>query len=379
MNSIARKALLVVAAAAATASATGCAANRFDPNDNDQLSPAISGSRVVWEDSRNSETNGTDVYSGTPAPRQNRSSPEGPASRISPRSPTATRLDRRWPPPGEGLDRAFSEPTARPTRRIPPCAARSSSGSTPPTTRTSTPRISPEAPRSPWPPRWRWRPPGLRCRTGRLHVGAHRTVGGHPALRHRQRPDEGGLRPALERVAARDLRRPGRMASVAEQAGHHRVSRSSARTSIRARTSWSQTGPTIRRRRRSRARWWPGRTSGAARGRSGGETRLDDRAGRDPNLHGIQQEPALVGAGSPSKATLRAPGTPTWPYYRSSSDKGIANRGSDDQALPDGGTCGACRRRRGSREVRATRLWAAVSRAVFNCRQGTLTLRFSGI
>ena len=53
MNPIAPKALLVVAAAVAALSATGCAANRFDPNDNDQLSPEISGSRVVWEDSRN--------------------------------------------------------------------------------------------------------------------------------------------------------------------------------------------------------------------------------------------------------------------------------------------------------------------------------------
>jgi TolB protein len=62
MNPIARKALLVLAAAAAALSAAGCAANRLDPNVDDQLSPEISGSRVVWEDSRNSETDGTDVY-----------------------------------------------------------------------------------------------------------------------------------------------------------------------------------------------------------------------------------------------------------------------------------------------------------------------------
>ena len=62
MKPIGRKPLLAVTAAAAALSATGCAANRVDPNDFDQVAPAINAPRVVWEDSRNSETNGTDVY-----------------------------------------------------------------------------------------------------------------------------------------------------------------------------------------------------------------------------------------------------------------------------------------------------------------------------
>ena len=62
MSAIARKPLLAVTAAAVALSATGCAANRLDPNDSSQQSPAISGQRVVWEDSRDAETQGTDVY-----------------------------------------------------------------------------------------------------------------------------------------------------------------------------------------------------------------------------------------------------------------------------------------------------------------------------
>ena len=62
MNRIARRALLVVAAVAAVLSATGCAAERLDPNDSAQLSPAFNGDDVVWEDSRNDESTGTDLY-----------------------------------------------------------------------------------------------------------------------------------------------------------------------------------------------------------------------------------------------------------------------------------------------------------------------------
>jgi beta propeller repeat protein len=67
MNPIACKAMLVVAAGAATLLATGCAAERLDPQTSDQLSPAFNGDAVVWEDSRNDlqppdPTDGTDVY-----------------------------------------------------------------------------------------------------------------------------------------------------------------------------------------------------------------------------------------------------------------------------------------------------------------------------
>jgi beta propeller repeat protein len=62
MKMRARKALLVTSAAAMVLSATGCAAERIDPSDSDQQSPSFNGDGVVWEDSRNAETNGTDIY-----------------------------------------------------------------------------------------------------------------------------------------------------------------------------------------------------------------------------------------------------------------------------------------------------------------------------
>jgi beta propeller repeat protein len=64
MNPTARKALLVAAAAAVVLSATGCAAQQLDPNnDFDQVSPAFNGDAAVWEDSRNDPAgNGTDIF-----------------------------------------------------------------------------------------------------------------------------------------------------------------------------------------------------------------------------------------------------------------------------------------------------------------------------
>src|SRR5262245_30650660 len=56
------KTLLVTVAAAAVLTATGCAAERIDPNDFDQVAPAFNGDDAVWEDSRNDATDGTDVY-----------------------------------------------------------------------------------------------------------------------------------------------------------------------------------------------------------------------------------------------------------------------------------------------------------------------------
>jgi beta propeller repeat protein len=63
MRLIGRKSLLALSAAAVALFATGCAANRLDPNDFDQVSPAFSGNQLAWEDSRNVDQNfGTDVY-----------------------------------------------------------------------------------------------------------------------------------------------------------------------------------------------------------------------------------------------------------------------------------------------------------------------------
>ena len=63
MNPTARKVLLVLTAAAAVLSATGCAAERLSPNEFDQVAPASNGNDVVWEDSRNDPAgNGTDIY-----------------------------------------------------------------------------------------------------------------------------------------------------------------------------------------------------------------------------------------------------------------------------------------------------------------------------
>ena len=59
---LARKALLIAAAAGAAMSMVGCATTRLDPSEYDQTSPAITGSSIVWEDSRGEETQGTDIY-----------------------------------------------------------------------------------------------------------------------------------------------------------------------------------------------------------------------------------------------------------------------------------------------------------------------------
>jgi len=54
--------LLLVAAAATTLPLSGCVGERIVPSDFDQVSPAFNGETVVWEDSRNDETDGTDIY-----------------------------------------------------------------------------------------------------------------------------------------------------------------------------------------------------------------------------------------------------------------------------------------------------------------------------
>src|SRR5512134_3651104 len=61
MNPIARRALLLAAAAAATLAFSGCVGRPL-PSEFDQVAPAINGENVVWEDSRNDETAGTDIY-----------------------------------------------------------------------------------------------------------------------------------------------------------------------------------------------------------------------------------------------------------------------------------------------------------------------------
>jgi beta propeller repeat protein len=62
MNPIGRKALVLLTAAAIVLAATGCAAERLSPNEFDQVAPAFNGDDVLWEDSRNDETAGTDIY-----------------------------------------------------------------------------------------------------------------------------------------------------------------------------------------------------------------------------------------------------------------------------------------------------------------------------
>jgi beta propeller repeat protein len=62
MNSIARRTLFLVAAGATTVAFSGCPGERIVPSDFDQVSPAFNGESVVWEDSRNEETAGTDIF-----------------------------------------------------------------------------------------------------------------------------------------------------------------------------------------------------------------------------------------------------------------------------------------------------------------------------
>ena len=60
MNPIARRTLLLAAAAATTLAFSGCVGRPL-PSEFDQVAPAINGDNVVWEDSRNAETQGTDI------------------------------------------------------------------------------------------------------------------------------------------------------------------------------------------------------------------------------------------------------------------------------------------------------------------------------
>jgi beta propeller repeat protein len=62
MKPIARRALLLVTAAAAALSATGCNPFALSPSAAVETSPAIAGTRIVWEDSRNDPPDGTDVF-----------------------------------------------------------------------------------------------------------------------------------------------------------------------------------------------------------------------------------------------------------------------------------------------------------------------------
>ena len=61
MNPIARRTLLLAAAAAATVAFSGCVGRPL-PSEFDQNAPAIHGDNVVWEDARSAETQGTDIW-----------------------------------------------------------------------------------------------------------------------------------------------------------------------------------------------------------------------------------------------------------------------------------------------------------------------------
>ena len=81
---------------------SGCA-DRLLPSEFDQTAPAVNGENVVWEDSRNADTgNGTDLFVYNIGTRSERLSPLGPASRISPRSRTATSSGSTRQAEGEG-------------------------------------------------------------------------------------------------------------------------------------------------------------------------------------------------------------------------------------------------------------------------------------
>ncbi len=79
-----RKGLLLVLAGAAALGVSGCVPTRLLPSDYDQTAPATDGLTVVWEDSRNAATAGTDVYLYDTETSTQSWSPEGTANRVEP-------------------------------------------------------------------------------------------------------------------------------------------------------------------------------------------------------------------------------------------------------------------------------------------------------
>ena len=61
MHPVARKILLSVAVLATITPLSGCAGQLL-PSEFDQTAPAVNGENIVWEDSRNAETTGTDIW-----------------------------------------------------------------------------------------------------------------------------------------------------------------------------------------------------------------------------------------------------------------------------------------------------------------------------
>src|SRR5262245_35745446 len=62
MNTVARKIIVLIVAAAATLTAVGCAANLLITSEFEQAAPTVAGPSGIWENSRDAETGGTDLY-----------------------------------------------------------------------------------------------------------------------------------------------------------------------------------------------------------------------------------------------------------------------------------------------------------------------------
>ena len=205
-----RKGLLLVLAGAAALGVSGCVPTRLLPSDYDQTAPATDGLTVVWEDSRNAATAGTDVYlydtrDLDPEPGRRRERRTGRARDLQ----RLHRLDRQRPASSqEPVDRTGVQRHHRGRHPVRPGAVRLGGH-----VDRHAQRLGRLRTRSRWRLRGRRRRnlggrglPRLRRRPDRLHALGFQRMGDHSYVCPRKPADDGCLEQAVQPVAARDLR-----------------------------------------------------------------------------------------------------------------------------------------------------------------------------
>ena len=159
------------------------------PSDFDQTAPAINGVNVVWEDSRNAETAGTDVYMYNTGTSTESLVAGGNGEQDQPAISDRYIVwidDGRLRAKNRSSGRCSTSPTGPPPRPTRRSAARSSSGATRATTRTSTPSDLAGGSEIAVATSRRWRPTRPATPAGSSTCARLPRVGEHPPLRHRQ-------------------------------------------------------------------------------------------------------------------------------------------------------------------------------------------------